>query len=216
MGFCLQALALSILLLLETTSSYRMLGSKARAAIQPRAGAPRASKVEVSGKVDPNDPKEKYTAVPQMSPFADIRPSINDKARTITHVCTSGTLCTTSAEEGVEGSPFGSYVDYVLDKNGWPVLLLSEQSLHTVNIKKSPPVSLFCQLPRSQNAQSAAALSRVTIIGKIEPVPDEELSVVKLAFTLTHSYALQIAGKKILFACVPVCEIVCEIVRVSD
>ena len=141
------------------------------------------------------DPKEKYTQVPIVNPFSDIRPSINDKARTITHICTSGTLCTTSAEEGVEGAPFGSYVDYVLDSNGWPVLLLSEQSLHTVNLKKSPPVSLFAQLPRSQGqAQSAAAQSRVTIIGKIEPVPVEELNVVKLAFTLTHTYALQIAG----------------------
>lgn len=140
------------------------------------------------------DPKEKYTEVPIVNPFSDIRPSINDKARTITHICTSGTLCTTSAEDGVEGAPFGSYVDYVLDSNGWPVLLLSEQSLHTVNLKKSPPVSLFAQLPRSQGqAQSAAALSRVTIIGKIEPVPSEELNVVKLAFTLTHTYALQIA-----------------------
>ena len=143
------------------------------------------------------DPKEKYTEVPMVNPFADIRPSINDKARTITHICTSGTLCTTSAEEGVEGAPFGSYVDYVLDSNGWPVLLLSEQSLHTVNLKKSPSVSLFAQLPRSQGqAQSAAALSRVTIIGKIEPVPSEELNIVKLAFTLTHTYALQIAGKR--------------------
>ena len=154
---------------------------------------------DISGKKDEEDldPKEKYTKVPIVNPFSEIRPSINDKARTITHICTSGTLCTTSVEEGVEGAPFGSYVDYVLDSNGWPVLLLSEQSLHTVNLKRSPPVSLFAQLPRSQGqAQSAAALSRVTIIGKIEPVPPDELNVVKLAFTLTHTYALQIAGKK--------------------
>lgn len=49
-----------------------------------------------------------------------IRPSITDKARTITHVCTSGTLCTTSVMEEVEGAPFGSYVDYILDTNGHP------------------------------------------------------------------------------------------------
>ena len=86
----------------------------------------------------------------------------------------------------VEGSPFGSYVDYILDDSGWPVMLLSEQSLHTMNIKKSPQVSLFCQLPRSQSAQAAAALSRVTIVGTVEPIPAEQLSPIKLAFTLTH------------------------------
>ena len=132
---------------------------------------------------------DKYTAVPIQT---IIRPSITDKARTITHVCTSGTLCTTSTVEGIEGFPFGSYVDYILDGNGWPVLLLSEQSLHTSNIKKNPNLSLFCQLPRSQSAQTAAALSRVTTIGKICPVDTEELAALKLAFTLVHPYSEQI------------------------
>ena len=190
-----RALILFLTFLLRVVLSYRALPShKSNQRVFTAAGR---SAFSATMAVDSNDPKEKYTKVPKLNPFSDIRPSINDKARTITHVCTSGTLCTTSTEEGVEGAPFGSYVDYVLDKNGWPVLLLSEQSLHTVNIKKSPPVSLFCQLPRSHSAQSAAALSRVTIIGKIETVPQEDLSVVKLAFTLTHNYALQIAGERV-------------------
>jgi len=136
-----------------------------------------------------DDVIDKYTAVP----IASItRPSITDKARTITYVCTSGTLCTSSVMEGVEGFPFGSYVDYILDSKGWPVLLLSEQSLHTANVKENPNVSLFCQLPRSQSAQTLAALSRVTTIGKITPVDPEELSALKLAFTLVHPYAEQL------------------------
>ena len=133
------------------------------------------------------DTVEKYTAVPGLEQV--IRPSITDKARTITHVCTSGTLCTTSVMESVEGFPFGSYVDYILDDNGWPVLLLSDQSLHTVNIKSSQKVSLFCQLPRSQSSQAAAALSRVTLIGNVEAVKQEELSAIRLAFSLVHQYA---------------------------
>lgn len=132
---------------------------------------------------------EAYTEVPGL----DVRPSITDKARTITHVCTSGTLCTTSVMDGVEGSPFGSYVDYILDETGGPVLLLSEQSLHTQNIKQNPSVSLFCQLPRSHTSQAAAALSRVTLMGTVESIPEEELPALKLAFTLVHQYAEQIA-----------------------
>ena len=132
-----------------------------------------------------------YLKVPGLNEI--MRPTVTDRARTITHVCTSGTLCTTSVMDDVEGSPFGSYVDYILDDSGWPVMLLSEQSLHTMNIKKSPQVSLFCQLPRSQSAQAAAALSRVTIVGTVEPIPIEQLSPIKLAFTLIHQYAEQIA-----------------------
>ena len=153
----------------------------------------RPSRHQVRATTIKGDPIEKYTAVPELSPFQSIRPSINDKARTITHVCTSGTLCTTSVEPGVEGTPFGSYVDYILDNNGWPVLLLSEQSLHTVNVKSNPSLSLFCQLLRSHSSQSAAALSRVTILGTIQAVPTEELSAIKMAFTIAHSYATQIA-----------------------
>ena len=133
---------------------------------------------------------EKYVEVPGQ--FI-IRPSITDRARTITHVCTSGTLCTTSIMDEVQGSPFGSYVDYILDENGWPVMLLSEQSLHTANIKQNPQVSLFAQLPRSQSAQATAALSRVTVMGTVEAVPVDQLSPIRLAFTLVHQYADQIA-----------------------
>lgn len=110
----------------------------------------------------------------------------------MTHVCASGTLCTTAVMEDIDGAPFGSYVDYILDEYGAPVLLLSDQSLHTMNIKKNPQVSLFCQLPRSQYGQSAAALSRVTVLGLVEPVPAQDLSAIKLAFTLVHQYAEQI------------------------
>jgi hypothetical protein len=134
---------------------------------------------------------ESYTKVPGLENV--IRPSITDKARTITHVCTSATLCTTSTQEGVEGSPFGSYVDYILDENGWPVLLLSEQSLHTINVLENPSVSLFAQLPRSQSTQTTAALSRVTVIGKVEPIEDPNtLQPLRFAFTLVHPYAEQI------------------------
>ncbi len=73
------------------------------------------------------------------------------------------------------------------------MLLLSEQSLHTQNIKVNSNVSLFCQLPRSHNSQSAAALSRVTLMGTISPVPkDEHVDALKLAFSIIHPYAEQI------------------------
>lgn len=154
------------------------------------------SKTIPSDPVPLSDKEEQYSAVP-----GSFRPSIVDKARTITHICNSGTLCTTSVIGGAEGSPFGSYVDYVLDEKGWPVMLLSAQSLHTINIKQSPMVSLFTQLPRAQSTQTTAALSRVTVMGDIVGVGADEISSLKLSFTLAHPYAEQIVGKHVSFPC---------------
>ena len=83
----------------------------------------------------------------EKAPALNIRLNVNEKARTVTSVCTSGTLCTLSGSEGIEGSPFGSYVDYVLDDNGFPVLLMNEMSMHTMNIYNNPDnfVTLFMQ-----------------------------------------------------------------------
>ena len=95
-----------------------------------------------------------------------IRLNVFEKARTVASVCTSGTLCTVSGHEGIEGSPFGSFVDYVLDDEGNPVLLMNEMSMHTMNIEKyalngagedeqstkSPLVTLFTQLASETSA----------------------------------------------------------------
>ncbi|CAM9789506.1 unnamed protein product [Ectocarpus sp. 12 AP-2014] len=122
--------------------------------------------------------------------------SITERARTVTHVADSGTLCTlsSSGEAGPEGSPFGSHVDYVLDEQqGWPIFLLAEASLHTQNIKASNRVSLLCQTPREANGQPQAALARVTLVGAIVDVDDDdELIQLKASFSLVHTYADQL------------------------
>ncbi|CAM9379605.1 unnamed protein product [Pylaiella littoralis] len=121
--------------------------------------------------------------------------SITERARTVTHVADSGTLCTlsSSGEAGPEGSPFGSHVDYVLDEQGWPIFLLAEASLHTQNIKANGRVSLLCQTPREANGQPQAALARVTLVGGIVDVDDDdELIQLKASFSLVHTYADQL------------------------
>ncbi|CAM9432575.1 unnamed protein product [Ascophyllum nodosum] len=121
--------------------------------------------------------------------------SITERARTVTHVADSGTLCTlsSSVEAGPEGSPFGSHVDYVLDEKGWPIFLLAEASLHTQNIKANERVSLLCQTPREAHGQPQAALARVTLVGSIVDVDDDdELIQLKASFSLVHTYADQL------------------------
>jgi putative heme iron utilization protein len=127
----------------------------------------------------------------------NFHPTVTDRARTITHICGGGTLCTTSVISDVRDYPYGSYVDYILDEKGWPVLLLNNNSLHTQNIRQHSAVSLFCHLPQHVHGNigesNTAALSRVNILGRIEKIPANELNPLKFAFILVHPYAEQIA-----------------------
>ena len=129
-------------------------------------------------------------------PSVNIRLNVNEKARTVTAVCTSGTLCTVSSSAGIEGSPFGSYVDYVLDDQGNPVLLMNEMSMHTVNIyeNKDAMVTLFTQLQSKTGAGAGQDISRCSVTGtiaKIDP-KDDDMDAIRMRYSITHSYADQV------------------------
>jgi putative heme iron utilization protein len=125
----------------------------------------------------------------------NIRPSITDRARTIAHVCTTGTLCTTSSKKDIAGIPFGSYVDYILNEQGWPIVLLNVNAVHTQNIESNNKVSLFIQLPKLPYGQTMAAVSRVTMLGSIQKVcTDDSLNAIKFAFLLVHPHTEAIIG----------------------
>lgn len=102
-----------------------------------------------------------------MNSNINIRLNVFEKARTVTSVCTSGTLCTISVHEGITGAPFGSFVDYVLDDEGNPVFLMNEMSMHTMNIRKAqeqqngadPIVTLFTQLGGSTTTTTTTNLA---------------------------------------------------------
>lgn len=118
-----------------------------------------------------------------------VRPSITDRTRTIAHVCTTGTLCTTSSNKDIAGIPFGSYVDYILNEQGWPIVLLNVNAVHTQNIEKSNKVSLFIQLPKLPYGQTMAAVSRVTMMGTVQKICDDDvLNPIKFAFLLVHPH----------------------------
>ncbi|EJK61026.1 hypothetical protein THAOC_18545 [Thalassiosira oceanica] len=130
----------------------------------------------------------------------EIRLNVPEKARTVTSVCTSGTLCTQSYMDDIEGAPFGSFVDYVLDDNGNPVLLMNEMSMHTVNIQKAGEgvlVTLFAQLggPTSSgqpaHGQDVSRCSITGTIAKIEPTA-EDWDVIRMRYGIAHTYADQV------------------------
>ena len=142
---------------------------------------------------------------PNDQQIPSIRLSVEEKAKTVISVCTSGTLCTTSKEDGIEGSPFGSFVDYVLDDEGNPILLMNEMSMHTMNIAEKGEgamVSLFAQLSGNKKMDGSSGntggtaqdVSRCSITGtieKIDPEKAEDMDTIRMRYSITHAYADQ-------------------------
>ncbi len=162
------------------------------------------------------------------TPSWNIRLNVNEKARTVTSVCTSGTLCTLSSATGsgrpvggpehdpdvdpMVGVPFGSFVDYVLDDDGNPVFLMNEMSMHTINIAEDPRVTLFTQLEHrndpaadAQRGSSAPSggiankgqdVSRCSVTGIVNRIPPDapDLDIIRMRYSLTHTYADQVMG----------------------
>jgi hypothetical protein len=118
-------------------------------------------------------------------------PTITEKSRTISNICLTGTLCSLSKSDEIEGSPYGSSVDFITDEKGWPVLLLSDLSEHAQNIQSHPQVSLSCQLPTSQYyGEQPSDLGQVTIVGEMIPILSRrEKIILQHAFPLAHPHA---------------------------
>lgn len=79
-----------------------------------------------------------------------------------------GVLSTSSQK--FPGYPYGSFVDYVTDHMGRPVILISALAEHTHNIARHPQVSLAVHDPGAQ----AQAMPRLTLLGEAKLIgPDD-------------------------------------------
>ncbi|KAK4536606.1 hypothetical protein CDCA_CDCA09G2631 [Cyanidium caldarium] len=97
------------------------------------------------------------------------RLTTGERARTVLHVCSTGTLCTASFRHG--GHPFGSHVDFILDEWGRPIFLLAENATHSINLRHNPRCSLFAQPTES----SGQAGQRVTLLGNLHRLEEPEV-----------------------------------------
>ena len=70
-----------------------------------------------------------------------------------------GVLSTHSLE--YTGYPFGTLVPYVVDQDGWPVMLLSHLSQHTKNVDADPRCGLIVVAEGDGDVQQLARLSAV-------------------------------------------------------
>lgn len=78
-----------------------------------------------------------------------------------------------------EDAPFTSMVPYAIDKQGRPIIFISDLAIHTKNLQKSPKCSLMAG---KENKDDVFNSQRITFIGKMEKVPNKEIEEVKKAY----------------------------------
>eukprot|EP01025_Chloroclados_australasicus_P022419 TRINITY_DN2311_c0_g1_i1.p1 TRINITY_DN2311_c0_g1~~TRINITY_DN2311_c0_g1_i1.p1 ORF type:complete len:310 (+),score=27.01 TRINITY_DN2311_c0_g1_i1:99-1028(+) len=98
-------------------------------------------------------------------PETESCPSKAEVARTVVQIENHGTL-SSCCQDGV---PLGTYVQYVLDHQGLPIMRLRHDAVHTDNIKRNSQCSVFVQ-PMDYPAR---LLARVTLVGQAVLIEDQ-------------------------------------------
>lgn len=123
--------------------------------------------------------KDEFASIPPPTP----EPTHAERARTLMAASRVGSLATLSSVEPV-GYPFGSVVAYALDAVGRPLLLLSDIAEHTRNLKADPRASLMTK--EDDRPGDVLALGRVTLVGDLHVVGDDEAQAVEAAYLEAH------------------------------
>lgn len=95
-----------------------------------------------------------------------------------------GSLATVSTKH--PAFPFCSLMPYALDGESRPVFLISSLAVHSKNLRNDARVSLLVTADSKELTDA-----RVTMVGKVEPVPDEEIETVRKSYLLRHPEANQ-------------------------
>src|SRR5688572_21882280 len=126
--------------------------------------------------------KDDFASVPPPTP----EPTHAERARTLMASTTTGSMATMAA--GEDGYPFGSIVTYALDPSGRPLLCLSDIAEHTRNLKADPKTSIMV-IEQADRDTDQLALGRVTLMGEVTAVPENERTDVDQAYRAAHPQA---------------------------
>jgi putative heme iron utilization protein len=110
-------------------------------------------------------------------------PSFAERARTLVYMARIGSLSTLSRKQ--PGFPFGSVMPYGLDDHGRPIFLISTMAMHTQNLEADARASLLVTQEDSDGEPLGA--SRVTLVGNVLPVPNNELAEVRKLYLERHA-----------------------------
>ena len=111
-------------------------------------------------------------------------PSFAERARTLIEVERVGTLSTRLASR--DDAPFGSLAPYGVDGEGQPILLISRLAVHTRNLAADPRASL---LVAERGDEDPLAIGRVTLVGRVAPLPDAERTARRSDYLTRHPSA---------------------------
>ena len=116
-----------------------------------------------------------------MSPSSELAAA----ARDLLESGSSGIISTHSIKH--DGYTYTSVLPYILASDCKPLFFISSLATHTRNLKANSKAS-FLVAPESDNPQ---ATGRVTLLGDVEPVPDDEVSSAKSIYLAAHPEAEQ-------------------------
>lgn len=81
--------------------------------------------------------------------------------------------CSLSTLHRGDGTPYGSLANIATDVMGWPLILISRLAWHTQNLETDTRASVLVgEIPEKGDALVGP---RVTVLGRFEPVDDENL-----------------------------------------
>ena len=121
-------------------------------------------------------------SVPSNQP-AVAEPTYAERARTLVYLGRIGSLSTLSRKQ--PGFPFGSVMPYGLDDHGRAIFLISTMAMHTQNLQADPRSSLLVTQPDATGDPLGA--SRVTLVGKVLPVPEPEVAEARKLYLARHA-----------------------------
>lgn len=112
-------------------------------------------------------------------------------ARRLVEACKTATLATLTRDDASAPYPFGSLVAVATDAQVRPLLLLSKLAEHTKNLDACPRASLLFADPSSTDP---LASPRVTLLGHVRRVPDDEVAAARDAYLARHPEAAKWAA----------------------
>lgn len=115
---------------------------------------------------------------------------LTEKARNLLSARRYGALATNSRK--MPGYPYGSVVNFAVDQEWRPLLLLSSLAVHTQNLLVDSRASLLVTAAESEQNQLAAA--RLTIIGELGLIPIADEAAGREAYAALHPESNEYAG----------------------
>jgi hypothetical protein len=117
-----------------------------------------------------------------------VEPSLAEQVRTGVLACRSGTLSTISAETEAPLA-FGSYSHFIIDANGSPIVMLSQESVHAKNIRSNPVVctAFICAIgPLDIHLLSPNCLGISCAVSKQQPCRQQQQAGVSIQSCCSH------------------------------